>query len=156
MGLAVGIDLGTSNSVVAFFQDGEPRILADARGHTVHPSIVAFGYGESTVVGHRARQQMTYAPENTVASAKRLMGRRFDSMEVERMRAVVSWGIAEGPQQDARVRVQGKVYAIPEVSAHILRHMKKVAEEALGEEVDRAVITVPAYFNDQQLSLIHI
>ncbi|MDG1479499.1 MAG: molecular chaperone DnaK [Myxococcota bacterium] len=150
MGLAVGIDLGTSNSVVAYYQNGEPRILADAKGNTVHPSVVAFGYGESTVVGHRARQQLTYAPENTIASVKRLMGRRFDSVEVERMRAMVAWGIAEGPNLDARVRIQGKVYAVPEVSAHVLRHMKQIAEEALGEVVDKAVITVPAYFNDQQ------
>ena len=150
MGLAVGIDLGTSNSVVAYYQDGDPRILADVKGNTVHPSVVAFGYGQSNVVGHRARQQLTYAPENTISSVKRLMGRRFDSMEVERMRAMVAWGIAEGPNQDARVRVQGKVYAVPEVSAHVLRHMKQIAEEALGDAVDKAVITVPAYFNDQQ------
>ena len=150
MGLAVGIDLGTSNSVVTFYQDGQPRVLSDAQGNTVHPSIVAFGFGKSTVVGHRARQQLTYAPENTVFSAKRLIGRRYKSAEVDRMRAMVGWGIAEGPNGDARIRVQGKVYAVPEVSAHVLRHMRQIAEEALGETVDRAVITVPAYFNDQQ------
>jgi molecular chaperone DnaK len=150
VGLAVGIDLGTSNSVVAFYQDGLPRVLADSEGSTVHPSVVAFGYGKSTVVGHRAKQQLTYAPENTVFSAKRLMGRRFRSAEVERMRAMVSWGITEGSSGDARVRVQGRVYAVPEISAHVLRNMRRIAEEALGEAVDKAVITVPAYFNDQQ------
>lgn len=150
MGVAVGIDLGTSNSVVAFFQDDQPRVLADSQGNTIHPSVVAFGYGKSTVVGLRAKQQLTYAPENTVFSAKRLIGRRFRSGEVERMRAMVAWGIAEGPSGDARVRVQGKVYAVPEISAHVLRNMRRIAEEALGETVDKAVITVPAYFNDQQ------
>ena len=150
MGLAVGIDLGTSNSVVAFYQDDQPRVLADAQGNSIQPSVVAFGYGKSTVVGLRAKQQLTYAPENTVFSAKRLIGRRYRSAEVERMRAMVSWGVAEGPSGDARVRVQGKVYAVPEISAHVLRNMRRIAEEALGEPVDKAVITVPAYFNDQQ------
>jgi molecular chaperone DnaK len=102
------------------------------------------------VVGHRARQQLAYAPENTVFSAKRLIGRRFGSEEVERIRRMVGWGVAEGPNGDARVRVQGKVYAVQEISAHVLAHMKRVAETATGETVDAAVITVPAYFNDMQ------
>jgi molecular chaperone DnaK len=147
---AVGIDLGTSNSVVAVVQNGEAVVLADKEGRRVQPSVVAFGYGATVVVGQRARQQMSYSPENTVYSAKRLIGRRFHSAEVERMRAEVPWGITEGPHGDARIRVQGKVLAVPEVSAHVLRHMKKLAEEATGEEVSHAVITVPAYFNDHQ------
>ncbi len=150
MGISVGIDLGTSNSVVATVRDGQPVVLADGEGRTVHPSVVAFGYGHSVVVGHRARMQLTYAPENTIFSAKRLMGRRFDAPEVERVRQMVAWGIAEGPHGDARIRVQGRVYAVPEVSAHVLAHMKRIAEEATGEKVDGAVITVPAYFNDAQ------
>ncbi len=150
MGIAVGIDLGTSNSVVATVQNGEAVVLADEEGRTVHPSVVAFGYGHSVVVGHRARQQLAYAPENTVFSAKRLIGRRYGSEEVDRIRRMVGWGIAEGPNGDARVRVQGKVYAVQEISAHILAHMKNVAEQATGDTVDAAVITVPAYFNDQQ------
>ncbi len=149
-GLTVGIDLGTSNSVVAVMRDGEPVVLADAQGNRTQPSVVAYGYGNAAVVGHRARQQLTYAPENTVFSAKRLIGRRYGSEEVERMRRMVAWGIAEGPHGDARVRVQGKIYAVPEISARVLSHMKEVAEAATGEPVTGAVITVPAYFNDQQ------
>ena len=150
MGIAVGIDLGTSNSVVARVHEGTAEVIADADGVRIHPSMVAFGYGRSVVVGTKAREQLTYAPENTVFSAKRLMGRRYNSEEVERMRRVVPWGIAPGPHGDARIRVQGRVLAVPEVSAHILAHLKQVAEEATGDVVDGAVITVPAYFNDQQ------
>ncbi|MCK6503533.1 Hsp70 family protein [Myxococcota bacterium] len=148
--LTVGIDLGTSNSVVAIVRDGEPVVLADEAGNRTHPSVVAFGYGSATVVGHRARQQLTYAPENTVYSAKRLIGRRYSSEVVERMKRMVSWGITEGPHGDARIRVQGKVWAVPEVSARVLSHMKEIAEHATGGKVGSAVITVPAYFNDHQ------
>jgi molecular chaperone DnaK len=150
VGIAVGIDLGTSNSVVSAVIDGKAVVLADSEGRRIHPSCVAFGYGHSVVVGNRAKQQVSYAPENTVFSAKRLIGRRFTSDEVERVRRMVSWGVAEGPHGDARIRVQGKVYAVQEISAHVLAHLKKVAEEATGQTVDGAVITVPAYFNDQQ------
>ncbi len=150
MGIAVGIDLGTSNSVVATVIDGKATVLADAEGVKIHPSVVSFGFGASVVVGARARQQLSYSPDNTVFSAKRLIGRRFNSPEVERVRKLVGWGIAEGPHGDARVRVQGKVYAVQQISAHILSYMKKIAEEATRESVDGAVITVPAYFNDHQ------
>ena len=150
MGIAVGIDLGTSNSVVACVRDGKAQVLADEEGRRIHPSVVAFGYGHSVVVGHRARQQLAYAPESTVYSAKRLIGRRAESEEVNRVRRMVGWGIASGPNGDARVRVQGKVFAVQEIAAHVLAHMKHTAEYATGETVDSAVITVPAYFNDQQ------
>ena len=150
MGIAVGIDLGTSNSVVATVIDGQAVVLADIEGRSVHPSVVAFGYGHAVVVGHRAKAQLAYAPENTVFSAKRLIGRRYNSDEVDRIRRMVAWGVAEGPHGDARVRVKGKVYAVPEISAHVLAHMKGIAEQATGQAVDGAVITVPAYFNDQQ------
>ena len=150
MSIAIGIDLGTSNSVVSAVLDGRPQVLLDAEGRGVHPSVVAFGFAHSVVVGHAARQQLTYAPENTVYSVKRLIGRRFNSTEVEHLRSMVGWGIAEGPHGDARVRVQGKVFAAQEVSANILVHMKKIAEESTGQSISGAVITVPAYFNDQQ------
>ncbi|MCB9779813.1 MAG: Hsp70 family protein [Alphaproteobacteria bacterium] len=149
-GISVGIDLGTSNSVVAVMRDGEPKVLADDQGHRIQPSVVAFGYGSAAVVGQRARQQLTYAPENTVFSAKRLIGRRYGSEEVERMKRLVAWGITEGPHGDARIRVQGRVFAVPEVSARVLQHMKQLAESATGSKVAGAVITVPAYFNDHQ------
>ena len=150
MGIAVGIDLGTSNSVVAVVRDGEPIVLSDEEGNRIHPSVVAFGYGRSVVVGARARQQLSYAPDSTVSSVKRLVGRRYNSDEVDRIRRQVAWGIAEGPHGDARIRVQGRVLAPQEVSAHVLQYLKKVAEQATGETVDGAVITVPAYFNDLQ------
>jgi molecular chaperone DnaK len=150
VGISVGIDLGTSNSVVATVWDGQAVVLADAEGRSVHPSVVAFGYGNSVVVGTPARQQLAYSPDNTIFSAKRLIGRRFSSDEVDRIRRSVTWGVAEGPRGDARVRVQGKIYAVQEISAHILSHMKTIAEQATGQTVDGAVITVPAYFNDQQ------
>jgi len=149
-GITVGIDLGTSNSVVAMIKDGEPIVLADEAGNRTQPSVIAFGYGAAAIVGHRARQQLTYAPENTVFSAKRLIGRRYASEEVERMKRMVAWGIAEGPHGDARIRVQGRVFAVPEVSARVLSHMKDIAQAASGQKVSGAVITVPAYFNDQQ------
>ena len=150
MGVAVGIDLGTSNSCVAAMRDGEPVVLADAEGRRTQPSIVAFGFGKKAVVGWKAKKQLLYAPENTVVSAKRLIGRRVGSDEVERMKAQSAFGIAAGEGGDVRVRVQGKLYSPVEISAHVLIHMKKIAEAALGETVDKAVITVPAYFNDNQ------
>ena len=150
MSTAVGIDLGTSNSCVAAVIDGTPTVLADDGGRKTQPSVVAFGYAGMVVVGPRARQQLAFAPDNTVYSVKRLIGRYFRSPEVERLKTHVSWGVAEGPNGDARVRVQGKVYSAQEISGHVLKHMRKIAEDATGGPVTAAVITVPAYFNDQQ------
>ncbi len=150
MGVAVGIDLGTSNSCVAVLRDGVPLVLADAEGRRTQPSVVAFGHARTVAVGHRARKQMLHEPESTVLSAKRLIGRRFSAMEVQRMKGLAAFGIAQGDSGDVRVRVRGRLYSPQEVSAHVLVHMKKIAEAALGEVVDRAVITVPAYFNDNQ------
>ncbi len=150
MGLAVGIDLGTTNSCVAAVVDGEARVLADPEGHRTQPSVVAFGHGRSVVVGHKARRQLLYAPQNTVSSAKRLIGRRPDSEVVRRLSSQVAYGIVPGPNDDVRVRVQGRIYSLPEVSAYILQHMRRIAEQATGMTVDQAVITVPAYFNDAQ------
>jgi molecular chaperone DnaK len=150
MGLAIGIDLGTSNSCVCAMRDGEPIVFADQEGRRTQPSIVAFGYGKSAVVGWRARRQLLYAPESTVLSAKRLIGRRAGSEEVERMKAQSAFGIAEGENGELQVRVQGKLFTPAEISAHVLVHMRKIAEAALGEAVTQAVITVPAYFNDSQ------
>ena len=150
MGLAVGIDLGTSNSCVAVFKDGAPHVIRDANGRNTQPSVVAFGHGRSVVVGHRARRQLIYAPQNTVASAKRLIGRRFRNNEVQALLPSMAYDIIEGPNKDTRVRIQDRIYSIPEISAHVLQHMRRVAEEATGEVVDRAVITVPAHFNDAQ------
>ncbi|HND32557.1 MAG TPA: Hsp70 family protein, partial [Myxococcota bacterium] len=147
---AVGIDLGTSNSCVAMVRNGEVEVFADPEGRRTQPSVVAFGYGKTVVVGHKAKKQMLYAPENTVVSVKRLIGRRSGSAEVARVKSQSAFGITEGENGDVRVRVQGRLYSPPEISAHVLRHMKKIAEDASGEVIDQAVITVPAYFNDAQ------
>ena len=128
MGVAVGIDLGTSNSCVAAMRHGEPVVFADQEGRRTQPSIVAFGYGKSAVVGWRARRQLLYAPESTVISAKRLIGRRPNSEEVRRMKAQSAFGITEGEGGDVKVRVQGKLFSPAEISAHVLVHMKKLAE----------------------------
>ena len=150
MGVAIGIDLGTSNSCVCAIRDGEPVVFADQEGRRTQPSIVAFGYGKSAVVGWKARRQLMYAPESTVVSAKRLIGRRSGSVEVERMKAQSAFGISEGEGGELQVRVQGKLFTPAQISAHVLVHMKKIAEAALGESVTQAVVTVPAYFNDNQ------
>ena len=150
MGISVGIDLGTSNSVVAIMEEGGPRVLLDSGGRNLQPSVVALGQEGKVVVGHVARQQLTYAPETTISSAKRLIGRRFSDPETQRISGQVGWGIFKGESGDARLRVQGKAYTAQEISAHVLSHMVRVAEEATGQSVDSAVITVPAYFNDAQ------
>ncbi len=150
MGAAVGIDLGTSNSCVAMVRNGETIVFADVEGRRTQPSVVAFGHARTVAVGHRARKQLLYAPESTVLSAKRLIGRRYGSMEAQRMKAIAAYGIAEGDAGDVRIRVHGRLYSPQEVSSHVLVHMKKLAEAAIGETVDKAVITVPAYFNDNQ------
>lgn len=149
MGLAVGIDLGTSNSCVACVRDGQVVVCADTEGRRTQPSVVAFG-SRSVVVGHRAKKQILHSPEGTVTSAKRLIGRRFEDTEVQRMKSHSAFGVFRGDNGDARFRVHGKSYAPEEISAHVLAHMKRIAEAQLGETVDKAVITVPAYFNDPQ------
>ncbi len=150
MGISVGIDLGTSNSVVSVMTDDGPVVLRDSGGRALQPSVVAFGRGGKPVVGHIARQQLSYVPETTVSSSKRLIGRRFSSQESQRMRHQVAWNVVEGDSGDSRIRVQGNIYTVQEVGAHVLTHMVRLAEDATGDTVDGAVITVPAYFNDQQ------
>jgi len=150
MSRAIGIDLGTSNSVVAYMEGDECKVIPDAEGHRIQPSVVAFGYGNQVLVGHRAKRQMANQPENIILSAKRLIGRKYFSMEVKRAKETCAYEIVEGPNQEVRVRVQGREYTLQELSAHILLKMKNIAEEHLGEPVTKAVITVPAYFNDSQ------
>jgi molecular chaperone DnaK len=150
MGISVGIDLGTSNSVVAMMTEDGPVVLGDAGGRALQPSVVAFGRGGKPVVGHIARQQLSYVPETTVSSAKRLIGRSYSSQEAQRMRHRVAWAVVEGENGEARLRVGGEVLTSEEIAAHVLTHMVRLAEAATGEKVDGAVITVPAYFNDLQ------
>jgi molecular chaperone DnaK len=150
MGIAVGIDLGTSNSCVAVWRDGKPEVLADQDGERIQPSVVAFGFEGTHMVGSRALRQLVYSPETVVQSPKRLMGQRFGSPVVERFRQSICFDLAESPKGDVLVRVRGRDYTVPQVSAMILRHMRAVAEAATGEVVDQAVIGVPAYFSDLQ------
>ena len=155
----IGIDLGTTNSCVAIVEGGEPKVIVNPEGGRITPSVVTFKDGE-IIVGIQAKRQQILNPENTIYSIKRFMGRRYDEVTEEIKR--VPYKVVRGPHDDARVEVQGKVYSPPEISAMILRYLKKAASEYLGEEVKKAVITVPAYFNDAQrqatkdLSLIHI
>ena len=152
MGKIIGIDLGTTNSVVAVMEGGDPTVIANAEGNRTTPSVVAFDKSGQRLVGVTAKRQAVVNPENTVYSAKRLMGRRFDDAETKRTQEMVSYTIVEGPNHDARIQVpaKNKSYTPQEISAMVLGKLKRDAESYLGEEVKQAVITVPAYFNDSQ------
>src|SRR5215471_4359995 len=148
MGKAVGIDLGTTNSVVAVMEGGKPTVIANAEGGRTTPSVVAFTKSGERLVGQLARRQAVLNPENTVYSIKRFIGRRFSEVEAERK--IVSYKVKEGGDGGCKVLIQGKEYTPEEISAMILRKLKDDAEKYLGEKVTSAVITVPAYFNDSQ------
>ena len=148
MGKAVGIDLGTTNSVVAVMEGGKPTVIPNAEGGRTTPSVVAFTKSGERLVGQLARRQAVLNPENTVYSIKRFIGRRFT--EVESERKIVSYKVKESPDGGCKVAIQGKDYTPEEISAMILRKLKEDAEKYLGEKVTSAVITVPAYFNDSQ------
>ena len=152
MSKIIGIDLGTTNSVVAVMEGGDPSVIPSAEGNNTTPSIVAFTKKGERLVGQTAKRQAVVNPENTISSVKRLMGRRVDDAETKRTQSMVAYDITGGPQQDARVNVPivNKVYSPQEVSALILQKLKRDAESFLGETVTQAVITVPAYFNDSQ------
>jgi molecular chaperone DnaK len=150
MSKIVGIDLGTTNSVVAVLEGGEPVIITTAEGSRLLPSVVAFAKTGERLVGQTAKRQAVVNPENTVSSIKRFMGRHFSEVAEERQR--VPYKVVEGPTGDARVQIPqaGQTYTPQEISAMILQKLKKDAEAYLGEPVTQAVITVPAYFNDSQ------
>jgi molecular chaperone DnaK len=152
MAKIIGIDLGTTNSVVAVMEGGNPTVIANAEGARTTPSVVAFNKSGERLVGVTAKRQAVVNPENTVYSVKRLMGRRNDDPETQKARKMVSYSIVEGPNHDARVNIpiKNKVYTPQEISAMVLGKLKRDAEAYLGEEVKQAVITVPAYFNDSQ------
>jgi len=150
MGRVVGIDLGTTNSVVAVMQGGEPVIIPNQEGSRTTPSVVAFTEKGERLVGQVAKRQAITNPENTIFSIKRLMGRKYDSPEVEIARKKLPYKIVRAPNGDAHVECRGKVYSPPEISAMILQKLKQAAEDYLGEPVTDAVITVPAYFDDSQ------
>src|SRR5512135_1354723 len=148
--IAVGIDLGTSYSCVAAVLDGKPQVLPNEWGEHTHASVVSFLDGASVLVGNNAKKNIITNAENTVYSAKRLIGRFYFSDEVKKAQAVMPYRILEGPNNSVRLQVKDKVFAIPEISALVLKEMKAIAETALGREVTKAVVTCPAYFNDNQ------
>jgi molecular chaperone DnaK len=148
MAKIIGIDLGTTNSVVAVMEGGEPNVITNPEGGRTTPSVVAFTKSGERLVGQTAKRQAITNPENTIYSIKRFMGRRFS--EVQSEIKTVPYKVVAGPNGEARVVAQGKEYSPPEISAMILQKMKDAAEQYLGEKVSQAVITVPAYFNDSQ------
>src|SRR5947207_1929103 len=148
MAKTLGIDLGTTNSCMAVLEGGEPTVIPNAEGGRTTPSVVAFTKDGQRLVGAPARRQQVTNPENTVFSIKRFMGRKWD--EVSEEMTIVPYEVVKGPNGDARVKAGGKEFAPPEISAMILQKLKADAEAYLGETVDSAVITTPAYFNDDQ------
>ena len=150
MSKIIGIDLGTTNSCVAVMEGKTPKVIENAEGTRTTPSVVAYVEGQEVLVGQPAKRQSVTNPENTLFAIKRLIGRRFDDDVVQRDVDMVPYKITKAGNGDAWVEVNGKAVAPPEVSARVLQKMKQTAEDYLGEKVDKAVITVPAYFNDAQ------
>jgi molecular chaperone DnaK len=150
MSRVIGIDLGTTNSCVAVLENGQPSVIPNAGGYKTTPSMFAITQDGKRLVGHLAKRQAITNAKSTVSASKRLIGRRFDSAEVQKSIDLYPYEIVRGPNDDARIEIAGKTFTCPEISAVILREMKRVAEEYLGEPVHEAVITVPAYFHDAQ------
>ena len=150
MSKAIGIDLGTTNSCVAVLDGAKAQVIENAEGGRTTPSIVAFTESGEVLVGQPAKRQGITNPENTISAIKRLIGRRYDDPLTEKDKAMVGYKIVPGPNGDAWVEVRGKTYSPSQISAYILTKMKETAEAFLGEKVTKAVITVPAYFNDAQ------
>jgi molecular chaperone DnaK len=150
MGKIIGIDLGTTNSCVAIMEGGQPKVIENSEGARTTPSVVAYQEDGEILVGASAKRQAVTNAKNTIFAVKRLIGRRFEEKEVQKDIALMPYKIVKHDNGDAWVEARGKKVAPSQVSAEILRKMKKTAEDYLGEEVTEAVITVPAYFNDSQ------
>ena len=148
MSKIIGIDLGTTNSVVSVMEGGEAKVIPNAEGSRTTPSVVAFAKNGERLTGQVAKRQAVTNPENTVFSIKRFMGRRFD--EISEEAKMVPFKLTKADNGDVRVRAESKTYSPPEMSAMVLQKLKQAAEDYLGTKVDKAVITVPAYFNDAQ------
>ena len=146
----IGIDLGTTNSCVAIVEDGSPVVIPNRGGYKTTPSMVAIAENGKRLVGHIAKRQAITNAENTVYAAKRLIGRKWGSAAVRQSLETVPYRIVEGPHDDVRIMLRDQVFSVPEISAYVLQEMKIITEEYLGEEVQKAVVTVPAYFNDAQ------
>jgi molecular chaperone DnaK len=147
---AIGIDLGTTNSCVAVVEDGAPVVIANRGGYRTTPSVVAIAETGRRLVGHIAKRQSVTNAENTAYAVKRLIGRTWSSPPVQAVRSIASFKLCEGPHQDVRVQLRDQTFSMPEISAFVLQEMKLIAEQHIGQTVDKAVITVPAYFNDNQ------
>jgi molecular chaperone DnaK len=149
--IAIGIDLGTSYSCVAVCdENGMPQVLANEWGERTHASVVSFLDDGTVLVGNAAKKNIITNAENTIYSAKRLIGRFYFSDEVKKAQAVMPYKIVEGPNNAVRIEAAGRTFSLPEISALVLKELKAVAEQNLGREVTKAVVTVPAYFNDNQ------
>ncbi len=146
----IGIDLGTTNSCVAVMDGGAPVVIANAEGARTTPSVVAFADGGERLIGQIAKRQSVTNPGNTIYAVKRLMGRKFEDPQIQRLIITTPFEITPSENEDAHVQVHGKSYSPPEISSMVLRKMRQTAEDYLGEEVTEAVITVPAYFDDAQ------
>ena len=148
MGKVIGIDLGTTNSCVAVMDGGNPEVISNAEGGRTTPSMVGFGKEDERLAGQTAKRQAVTNPTKTIFSVKRFMGRRYEEVATEI--SEVPYDITQGSRDQAVVKIDDNEFSPPEISAIILQKMKQTAEDFLGETVDRAVITVPAYFNDSQ------
>ncbi len=148
--VAIGIDLGTTNSCVAVVEDGTPKVIPNLWGDRLHSSVVYISEDDHVIVGNEAKRQIILDPERAIWSIKRILGRKSFSAEVKKARAICAYEIVEGPNHSIRIAVGEHLLSPEEISAYILREMKKLASEFLGEEVTDAVVTVPAYFNDNQ------
>jgi len=148
--IAIGIDLGTSNSCVAISRRGRVDVLPNAFGESTTASVVNIAADGSITVGNAAKANIIHDPKHTIYSAKRLIGRYYFSEEVKKARAICAYEIVEGENQSVRIRVREEVFSLPEISAMVLREMKSIAEARLGQPVSKAVVTVPAFFNDNQ------
>ena len=150
MGKLIGIDLGTTNSCVAVMEGGAPQVIPNQEGARTTPSIVGFTAKGERLVGQIAKRQALTNPKNTVYAVKRLIGRKFDSPESEQARRFLPYQLVEAPNGDVHIQIEDKVYSTPEISSFVLQKLKAAAEDYLGEPVEEAIITVPAYFNDPQ------
>ncbi len=146
----LGIDLGTTNSVVAAVEGGSPQVIANRAGYKLTPSVIAIAQNGKQLVGQMARRQAVTNPKNTIHAAKRLIGRKFSSKEVQRVRELVPYDVVAGEHDDVRILLGEQPLSVPEVSAMVLAEIKRDAEAHFGQAVTKAVITVPAYFNDGQ------
>jgi molecular chaperone DnaK len=150
LGRVIGIDLGTTNSCVAVMEGGVPTVIPNQEGARTTPSIVAFTAKGERLVGQIAKRQALTNPKNTVFAVKRLIGRKFESPEATEARRLVPYSVVQSPNSDAHIQIEERLYSPPEMSAFVLQKLKAATEDYLGEPIDRAIITVPAYFNDPQ------